>query len=229
MISLSRKELVSRLEHMAQVGSLLVVGGPGAGKSWLLQQFAERHTKAGDAVLLLLAEEHNYVESQRQLEESLKIQAGIIQTLKAYPGARKFLIIDSLDSLRAEASQRVFRDLIRQVHRDLPDWKVIASIRSFDVKESIELQKLFAGKAADVGDDSNMTARHLVVSGFDDNELVEAIQQDARLLSVFSSASAELREIRKYSFSSDIGDIALLGVQTLLIVSEYSPMLRLIW
>ena len=63
MIELKRTELLANLEGMARSGSLLVVGGPGAGKSWLLRQFAAQRDTAGDAVLLLLAEEHNYVES----------------------------------------------------------------------------------------------------------------------------------------------------------------------
>src|SRR5205823_4028547 len=149
MMELNRADLLTSLERMAQSGSLLVVGGPGAGKSWLLRRFAARREEAGDAALLILAEEHNYVESSQQLDESLKTRAGLIPTLKAYGGTQKFLIIDSLDALRAEASQRVFRQLIRRIHRELPEWKVIASIRSFDARESLELQELFPGSSGE--------------------------------------------------------------------------------
>src|SRR5262245_40211987 len=123
MIELQRTQLVNSLEEMANSGSLLVVGGPGAGKSWLLQHFADRRTKQGDTALLILAEEHNYVGSVQQLEQSLGIRAGLIPTLKSDQTERKFLIIDSLDSLRAEGSQRVFRQLIQQMHRELPEWR----------------------------------------------------------------------------------------------------------
>jgi KaiC/GvpD/RAD55 family RecA-like ATPase len=89
MIELKRTELLNELEQMSRSGSLLVIGGPGTGKSWLLRRFAAQRETAGDAVLLLLAEEHNYVESLRQLEDSLKTPAGIIATLRAYPGTQK--------------------------------------------------------------------------------------------------------------------------------------------
>jgi KaiC/GvpD/RAD55 family RecA-like ATPase len=200
MMELKRTELFNNLEQMAQTGSLLVVGGPGTGKSWLLQQFAALHDKAGDDVLLLLAEEHNYVESLGQLGESLKIPSGIIPTLKAYKGVRKFLIIDSLDALRAEASQRVFRQLIRQVHRELPEWTVIASIRSFDAMESVEVQKLFANKPDDPAT-SGLIARHISVPVFSDVDLNEAVQQDTRLVPILSSASVELLEILRNAFN----------------------------
>src|SRR5260370_7157725 len=117
MMELQRTELFNSLEQMAQSGSLLVVGGPGTGKSWLLQQFAARHDKAGDDILLLLAEEHNFVESLSHLGESLKTPAGIIPTLKAYKGARRFLIINSLPSLIPHPSQKVFTLLIHQHHQ----------------------------------------------------------------------------------------------------------------
>jgi KaiC/GvpD/RAD55 family RecA-like ATPase len=200
MMELQRTELFNSLEQMAETGSLLVVGGPGSGKSWLLQQFAARHDKAGDDVLLLLAEEHNYVESLDQLGASLKTPAGIIPTLKAYKGSRKFLIIDSLDALRAEASQRVFRQLIRQVHRELPEWTVIASIRSFDAMESVEVQRLFVKKPDDTPS-PGLIARHISVPVFSDLELDEAVQQDTRLAPILSSASLQLREILRNAFN----------------------------
>lgn len=200
MMELSRTEVLTSLERMAQTGSLLVVGGPGAGKSWLLQKFAARHDEAGDDVLLLFAEEHNYVESLGQLADSLKTPAGIIPTLKAYKGAPRFLVIDSLDALRAEASQRVFRQLIRQVHRELPEWIVIASIRSFDAVESLELQRLFP-KGPEDEVSSGLTARHISVPVFTDADLKEAAEQDTRLGPIISSASVELREILRNAFN----------------------------
>jgi KaiC/GvpD/RAD55 family RecA-like ATPase len=197
MMELSRTELLTELDRMARSGSLLVVGRPGAGKSWLLQQFALRREKSGDAAVLILAEDHNYVASLRQLEDSLKIPAGLIPTLKAYGGSQKFLIIDSLDALRAEASQRVFRQLIRQVQRELPEWKVVASIRSFDAKESLELQRLFPRTSQDTG----LMARHLTVPLFTDGELGDAKQQDPRLAPIIESASPGVLEILRNAFN----------------------------
>lgn len=198
MIELDRTHLLTVLMQKSAVGSLLVVGGPGTGKSWLLRRFAAQREHAGDATLLILAEEHNYVESIRDLEDSLHLTADVVSTLKAYPGTRKYLIIDSLDALRAEASQRVFRQLIRLVHRELPEWSVVASIRSFDAEESLELQQLFPPEAGELG---GIHARHLEVPVFTDSELEGAKQQDERLEPVLDAASPALKEILRNAFN----------------------------
>jgi hypothetical protein len=198
MIELKRTDLVTTLDQMANTGSLLVVGGPGAGKSWLLQHFADRRTRQGDTALLILAEEYNHISSVRQLEESLGIETGLIPTLKSDKTDQKFLVIDSLDSLRAEGSQRVFRQLIQEVHRELPDWKVVASIRSFDANESIELQRLFP--TSGVGG-KPLRARHLVVPSFSDEDITQAKQQDPRLQRVLDSAAPSLKEILRNAFN----------------------------
>jgi hypothetical protein len=197
MIELKRTELLASLDEMSRSGSLLVVGKAGAGKSWLLRQFAEKREAAGDAVLLLSAEEHSYVNSLSQLEESLGIP-GLIPTLKGYCGVQKLLILDSLDALRAEASQRVFRHLIRQVRRKLPEWKIIASVRSLDTHESLELHTLFAPSGTSL---AGVRARHLVVPVFDDSELGHAKKQDARLAPILASASPALLGILRNAFN----------------------------
>jgi hypothetical protein len=199
-IQLKRTALLEQLEQLSRAGSLLVVGGPGTGKTWLLRKFAAQREAAGDAAPLLLAEEHNHVESLSQLDTSLNLRAGLIPTLKAYPGTNKFLVIDSLDSLRAEAAQRVFRQLISTIHSELPDWRVVASIRSFDAKESLELQRLFP-KANNEEGSGVIAARHLNVPVFDTPELVEAAEQDNRLVPIFQNASAVLLDILRNAFN----------------------------
>jgi KaiC/GvpD/RAD55 family RecA-like ATPase len=196
MMEIKRSELVERLAAMAAYGPVLVVGQPGSGKSWLLGQFSAEREAAGDAVLLLLAEEHNHVQSIAQLNESLNVPAGLIATLKAYEGQAKFFIIDSLDALRAESSQRVFRKLIRQVREELPDWVVIASIRSFDAAESPELQQLFSSTSKVWS-----PPRLFEVPLFSNSEIGEAAVQIPKLRQVLSSASPQVLDLLRNAFN----------------------------
>jgi KaiC/GvpD/RAD55 family RecA-like ATPase len=141
MIELSRTDLLKDLEAAASEASLLVLGDPGAGRTWLLQNFVERRTSDGDAVVFLYAEDYAAT-TIKELEESLEV-SNIVDALRAYEGKQRYLVIDSLDSLRVERTQRVFRDLIRLVQSQLPDWRIVASMRTFDARQSTDFHALF--------------------------------------------------------------------------------------
>jgi KaiC/GvpD/RAD55 family RecA-like ATPase len=187
MIEILRPVLVDSLERMASGGHLLVVGEPGAGKSWLLKSFVGNRKNAGDSVVFLRAEDH-VVNSLEELFRSIGTK-DFIAALRAFSGNKKYLVIDSLDALRAEPSQRAFRDLIRLVQRTVPEFHVVASMRTFDSRQSIEFQRLFPGSDSTTDDSVPIVARHLLVPVFSDDELKEVQLLDPRLIPVLSSAS----------------------------------------
>lgn len=193
MIELRRHALLTSLENSAERGHLLVVGEPGAGKSWLLKEFVAHRQNRGDGVLFLRAEDHT-VTSLSDLLKSLGT-TDFLAALRSYPGERKFLVIDSLDSLRAEASQRAFRDLIRIVQMEVPTFTVVVSIRTFDMQRSPELQELFPLKSESPSSPLSASARHFVVPVFSETELDEAVGQDERLRPIVTSATGEAKTL----------------------------------
>jgi len=199
MIDVSRSALIARLESAAAQGSLLVVGEPGAGKTWLLNQFVANRKAAGDEGLLIRAEDHPAT-SVQQLQSSIGA-TDFIEALRAYPGTRRYLVIDSLDALRAEPTQRAFRDLIRLVQRNVPDWTIVASMRTFDARQSLEFQYLFPAGGSTVPDSLPMPARNFHVPVFSDEEFAEALKQDVRLATVMASASAAARELLRTPYN----------------------------
>lgn len=196
MIELRRADLLDFLENLTENGHLLVVGEPGAGKSWLLKEFVSRRRERGDGVVFLRAEDHA-VPSLNDLYKSIGV-TNLVAALRGYSGDRKFLVIDSLDSLRADASQRAFRDLIQIVQVEVPSFTVIASIRTFDMQRSPELRELFPHRDGAV---QNYSPRHLVVPVFSEMELKEALLQDERLRPVVDSASDEAKSLLRNPFN----------------------------
>jgi KaiC/GvpD/RAD55 family RecA-like ATPase len=199
MIELSRTGVLKALEAAASEASLLVLGDPGAGKTWLLQNFVERRTTDGDAVVFLYAEDYAAT-TIKELEESLEI-SNLVDALRAYKGKQHYLVIDSLDSLRVERTQRVFRDLIRLVHSQLPDWRIVASMRTFDARQSTDFHALFPTRTPTIHESVAIPARNLLVPVLSDGEIEDAIRQDQRLGFIFEGASEDLRTVLRNPFN----------------------------
>src|SRR5258708_8438289 len=199
MIELLRDALMEWLETAAAGGHLLVVGEPGAGKRWMVKSFVMRRKKTGDSVVFLRAEDH-IVSSLDDLLKSIGAK-NFVAALRTYRGPQKYLVIDSLDSLRAEASQRAFRDLIRIVQRDVPNFNVIADLRTFDTRQSVEFQQLFPAKGEVLPNSLPIPARHFVVPVFSETELMEAVDRDERLRPVTLSASSAGRTLLRNPFN----------------------------
>jgi hypothetical protein len=200
MIELSRNALLDELEVEVTKGHILVVGEPGAGKSWLLNRFVDRHDKLGDGVVYLKADDY-VVNSLSELLKSIPAD-DLFGTLKRFPGDKKFLVIDSLDSLRAEGSQRAFRELIRQSQIEAPDCTVVASIRTFDVQQSIELQSLFPiSGASRTSRLIGLLAHHLVVEVFTEAELAQATVKNETLGTILGAVSPAVRAILRNPFN----------------------------
>ncbi|NTU49991.1 MAG: ATP-binding protein, partial [Desulfobulbaceae bacterium] len=130
-----------------QSGSLLVVGEPGAGKTGALVHSASAIIDSGDTVVFLSVDRYSGVSIASDLASELGLRHSIVETLAAMPGpGRKILIIDALDAARAGFSAGVFVSLIEAVHEQLADdWIVVASIRTFDLKNGRRFQQFFAG------------------------------------------------------------------------------------
>jgi hypothetical protein len=133
MFELKREVLFTELLTQMQSGSVLITGAPGIGKSWLIGRLLGHLKQTGRFVLPLIAEEYE-VATLDELQRSLGLSVRVETLLSKREGA--VLLIDGLDALRAESSQRVFRDLIVNVLKSAPSVTVVTSIRSFDLAES---------------------------------------------------------------------------------------------
>ena len=57
MIRLERKKLLNELNRMSDIGHLLVIGEPGIGKSWILNELVVQRYEQKKITLLLKADE----------------------------------------------------------------------------------------------------------------------------------------------------------------------------
>lgn len=188
-----------------QAGSLLVVGEPGAGKTGALVHAAETIAAAGQTVVYLSVDRFPGVAIAADLASELGLTHPVLEALAAMPGpGRKFLFVDALDAARGGPSEAVFAALIEGVRERLnEDWIVVASIRTFDLKNGHRFRQAFVGEPADAAHvEAGLPAiRHFLVPRLSDNDLAVAGAAAPALGALLASAPPRLGELLRNIFN----------------------------
>jgi hypothetical protein len=192
----------SALRQAAEQAGLVVVSDPGMGKSGALFDLAQMLWADGSDVVLLGADRVE-ARSAELLRDEIGLEHDLGNVIDNWPGTRPgYVIIDALDAVRSENSQRTLRDLIVHVMTRASRWKVIASIRKFDLRYANDLRTAFSGSPPTALNDSEFPdVRHLRIPVFDDEELAEISHQSADLHSLISAAGGELRNLLRIPFN----------------------------
>lgn len=200
MFRIKRPQLLAQIWELSKSGSVVLTGSPGVGKSWMIAQLI-RECRAENRPYLPIAAEDFDIRSVDELGSALQFKTGILSFLKAL-GTRPVLLIDGLDALRGELSQRAFRELIRRVSREVPNCSVIASIRIFDLQQSEQLQQLFFSSWP--GRSVARTFTEVAVSPFSEEDLEAVIQQVPGLGPLVESSRTEMGELLRIPFNLHI-------------------------
>jgi hypothetical protein len=190
------------LRQAAEEGSILVTGEPGAGKSGALHDFAEA-LRDGGRDCVLLAVDRLAAVSLGQLREELGLEHELPEVLENWPGLQPaFLVIDALDAARADPAGAMVRDLIRHVVAKGGRWRVVASIRKFDLRYGVEIQQLFAGNPpTQFVDPEFQRVRHLNIPRFSEEELTQIGSESPPLQELIANALPELQDLLRVPFN----------------------------
>lgn len=200
----------------AQFESLLLVGEPGAGKSAVVSAAAAALRQDGRTVIEL-AVDRLPVASIDGLRGELELTNSVISVLRNWPGDdTAFLFIDALDATRGGQSEAVFRSLIAQV-LELPGdrWRIVASIRSFDLRMGERFKELFAGKppSPSFADPAFGSVRHISVPQWDEDELRQIEEQIPPIKTAFARGGSRLRALAAVPFNTRLlADLLTSGV-----------------
>lgn len=196
-------------------GSLLVVGEPGAGKTGALVHAATALAAGGAFVVFLSVDRFPGVAIAADLASELRLGHAIIEVLAAVPGpGPKYLFIDALDAARGGPAEGVFASLIEQVRSELADeWIVIASIRTFDLRNGRRYRLSFAGAPADaIHADATLGAvRHFLVPRLTDVDLVTAGASSPEVAGLLASATLPLAELLRNVFNLSLASELMAG------------------
>ena len=189
----------------AKGGPLLVIGEPGSGKSAVMSAAASAFRKERCEVIQLSVDRLP-VDTADGLRAELELSHRLPDILENWPGTEPaYLFIDALDATRGGRGEAVFRSLIKEAMA-LPGnrWRVIASIRSFDLKLGEQFRDLFSGAPPDDGfkDNSFSAVRHINVPVWSDAEFNQLLSQAPTLATAIAQGGEKLRDLAGVPFNT---------------------------
>lgn len=184
--------------------SFLIVGEPGAGKSGVLNSIARKLRTNGHDVLELAVDRHS-VETLEGLKNELALEHGLVETLQAWDGAGPgWLVIDALDAVRGGKGEGVFRNLISRVMELKGRWRVIASIRTFDLQMGQQFRTLFRGipPISSMQAQSFQTVRHVQIPVWSPTEFQQLLDRMPALRDALEHAPSAVRDLAAVPFNT---------------------------
>lgn len=202
-----QREATSAVVAAATAASLVLIGDPGVGKSAIINDAARQLQAAGNEVVLLAVDQLD-VETQEGLSGHLGLAHPIVAVLANWPGAGPaYLFLDALDASRFAKSETLIRNVIRDVMKlDGGRWRVVASIRTFDLLVGNAFKALFR----DVPPDPNSVdqrfpqVRHIRVGEWTDAEFAQLLAKIPALATALKLGGAKLADIARVPFNTQL-------------------------
>jgi hypothetical protein len=199
------RDCLAPLRAAAESGSLLVTGEPGAGKTGVLLRLADQMEEASRPVLFLSVERFSGFRTRSDFRGELKLDHDPIEVLGAWPGtSRGVLIVDALDASRGGPSETVISLFIEEaVHKLGARWSIVASIRSFDLRNGRRFRELMPGEPPNPGfaEQGLGGVRHFHVPRLSSGEVAAVATASPRLRELEASAPDKLRDLLRNVFN----------------------------
>lgn len=188
----------------ARLSSVLLVGEPGAGKTGIAYRLAATEIVAGRDVIFIPVDMMT-VDSLVALRAELGISHELGEVLANWPGAQQgLLIVDALDAARKSETQIVLRVMIEDVLKQAGiRWNVVASVRSYDLRQGAEWARLFRGHPPipDHADSGFSNVQHILVERLTEPEFAQIATFSSELKGLYDNASAPLRGLLSNIFN----------------------------
>ena len=195
------RPVVKKLVEAVQASSIVVVGEPGAGKSAVLYDAV---VELGNLNIDVIAFAVGRVGSKSlgELRTEIGLEHDLVSLIKNWPTPKGVLVIDAMDAGRGERTQSMLRDLIIRVSDRCPNWRILISIRKYELRYNPELGRIFVGKPdAEFTDPEFNKIRHINVAQFTNEEVDQIPDSVPELAELISCKSASLFDLIRVPFN----------------------------
>jgi len=199
-VYVKRQKIESELFNFSQQANGLLVGGPGYGKSLLINALQHYYYNR-DLNCYIIRVNELAIGDKDEIAEMLGVNSNWIVELSKFPadnaGRKGLLIFDAFDTAKEEKLKSVIFKQIRTAIETLGDnWNILVSTRTYDAVKSFALQDLFPVK----GLRGNITCRYMEVPGFSDEELKEIMDEYPDLARLAQLCTPAMRNLLKIPY-----------------------------
>ncbi len=199
------RECLDPLRKEVEKGGLLVTGEPGVGKTGVLLALAERMANDSKPLLFLCVESFPGVANQADFRSELKIEHDLADILAAWPGIEPgVLIVDAIDASRGGAAESVMADTLKDVMEAAGGrWSVVASIRSFNLRNSAKIKSIMPGSPAhqDFAEKDLDGVRHFRVPGLSSSEIDDLSRRSCEIGKLVKISPPKLNDLLRNIFN----------------------------
>ncbi|WP_410634276.1 hypothetical protein [Amycolatopsis sp. cmx-4-83] len=182
-------------------GSFVLVGEPGCGKSGALNRLAHEMIDRGEDVVLLTVD--TIGARPGEIGDGVELSRPLLNLLQDWQGSsRATLLVDGLDASRGGPLTWLV-NLIRELSRSR--WRVIATMRRFDLRNSQTWTQTFAGAPVSDQvqhvDNSLRRVRHFLLGAFSSDELEVLAGEHPDVAQLITGASVHLIDLVRTPFN----------------------------
>jgi hypothetical protein len=201
-VKIDRTQLISDLAGFATAGNGVVVGHPGAGKTYAVTELLKK-LKTDGVLHLYLPVERLGAGTAAELANFFGREGDFVELLRAAVAEATtpaVVVFDGFDAARGEAERTgVFRLILRAVNELAGIWRIIVSVRTFDATKSLRLLNLFPDR--DPGSGDARGCRQFIVPALTTGEVSQTFGQIPGLRELHEAGSADFRDLLTIPFN----------------------------
>lgn len=201
-MKVERERLLNDLQDFTSRGDGVIIGSPGAGKTYLMKEL-HQHLTAAEIPHLLLRIDQLGDGTAETLQQELSYKGDLIEKLKSIPvsGKNAILLFDAFDAARDDQTRKRFLNLIGRAIRELVKWNVVVTVRTYDAKKSQELLYLFGSPDGTEYQSKEILCRHFTIPPFNEDEILQTLNQIGCPKSIYNDGSQDFKNILANPFN----------------------------
>lgn len=192
---IKRLSLIKDIYAFIEKANGLLVGGPGFGKSFILEEL-RRYCVAREIPCYIIKINELIGGDNTEISEELKFTGDWLNSLSTIRKGNRdvikgILIFDAFDTAKDERLKGTILKQIRRSINELGGWRTIVSVRTYDASKSSRLLELFPND--DIKRD--ITCRYIAIPELTEDELELAFKSIAGSHKSFAQLKPEMRKL----------------------------------